>query len=55
MDLDIKNDIYIVQINFWMTKSKGVFRLERRFEGVDLKLFERKVKLFGLKYIRIDL
>ena len=29
--------------------------LERRFEGVDLKWFERKVRLFGLWYVIVDL
>jgi len=35
--------------------SNGVFGLGRGFEGVDLEWFERKVKLFGLGYVRVDL
>jgi len=33
----------------------AVFGLGRRFEGVDLEGFERKVRLFGLGYVKVDL
>ena len=34
---------------------KGVFGLGREFEEVNLKWFERKVRLFGLGYVRVYL
>jgi len=32
-----------------------VFGLGRVFDGIDFEWFERKVKLFGLEYIRVNL
>jgi len=38
-----------------LSLTSGVFGLTRKFERVNLKWFERKVKLFKLEYVRVDL